>query len=203
MNLDVSPDRDSAIDRLCELIVAAAPRSLVLTGGTTAGAAYEQLASVAWRERVDWPQVTLYFGDERRVPPDDERSNYGLAHEHLLRRLRVRPREIHRIRGELPPGVAADEYDHALTGVALDFVLLGLGSDGHMASLFPGSQELIERAEHIPSALTPEPYRISNSHSRKGGATLFLTTFTRVLLPTACSPFFTTPVLRMSRRTLA
>ncbi len=66
MNLDVSPDSDAAIERLCERIAAAAPRSLVLTGGTTAGAAYELLASDAWRERIEWSQVTLYFG--RRAP---------------------------------------------------------------------------------------------------------------------------------------
>ena len=74
MNLDVSPDSERAIERLCELIAEAAPRSLVLTGGTTAGAAYRLLASEAWRDRLDWSQVTLYFGDERRVPPDDESS---------------------------------------------------------------------------------------------------------------------------------
>src|SRR4051812_50214000 len=78
MNLDISPDADAAIERLCELIAGAAPRSLVLTGGTTAGAAYELLASDAWRPRLDWSQVTLYFGDERRVPPDDEGSCYRL-----------------------------------------------------------------------------------------------------------------------------
>ncbi|MDT4947033.1 MAG: 6-phosphogluconolactonase, partial [Pseudonocardiales bacterium] len=87
MNLDISPDTKTAIDHLCERIVAAAPRSLVLTGGTTAGAAYQQLASPAWRERIDWSQGTIYFGDERRVPPDDESSCYRLAAETLLARV--------------------------------------------------------------------------------------------------------------------
>ena len=79
VNLDVSPGPDAAIERLCELIAGAAPRSLVLTGGTTAGAAYELLASEGWRARLDWSRVTLYFGDERRVPPDDEGSCYRLV----------------------------------------------------------------------------------------------------------------------------
>ena len=76
MKLDVSSTADAAVGRLCELIADAAPGSLVLTGGTTAGAAYELLASDAWRARLDWSRVTLYFGDERRVPPDDEGSCY-------------------------------------------------------------------------------------------------------------------------------
>jgi 6-phosphogluconolactonase len=143
MNLDVSPDRDSAIDRLCELIVAAAPRSLVLTGGTTAGAAYERLASESWRDRVDWPQVTLYFGDERRVPPDDEGSCYRLAAETLL--AGVRPKAVERMRGEEPDGDAEAARYAALLPARLDVTLLSMGEDGHCASLFPGSPQLAER----------------------------------------------------------
>ena len=83
MNLDVSASPQDAIDHLCDRIVSASPRSLVLTGGTTAGAAYAQLASANWRDRMDWSAVTLYFGDERRVPPEDEGSCYRLAAETL------------------------------------------------------------------------------------------------------------------------
>ena len=143
MNLDVSPDKDAAIHRLCELIVAAAPRSLVLTGGTTAGAAYEQLASESWRDRVDWPQVTLYFGDERRVPPDDEGSCYRLAAETLL--AGVRPKAVERMRGEEPDGDAEAARYGALLPARLDVTLLSMGEDGHCASLFPGSPQLAER----------------------------------------------------------
>jgi 6-phosphogluconolactonase len=142
MKLDVSPDTATAIDRLCERIVAAAPRSLVLTGGTTAGAAYEQLASEAWRERIDWSQVTLYFGDERRVPPDDTGSCYRLAHDTLI--TRVRPAAAERMRGEAADGEAEAARYAALVPERFDVTLLSMGEDGHCASLFPGAPQLDE-----------------------------------------------------------
>jgi 6-phosphogluconolactonase len=157
MNLDVSRDTDSAIERLCELIVEAAPRSLVLTGGTTAGAAYTLLASDGWRERIDWPQVTLYFGDERRVPPGDPGSCYRLAAETLL--TGVTPAAVERMRGEEPDGDAeADRYG-ALLPERLDVTLLSMGEDGHCASLFPGSPQLGERERLCVTGLAPyAPY---------------------------------------------
>jgi 6-phosphogluconolactonase len=155
MNLDVSRDSDSAIERLCELIAGAAPRSLVLTGGTTAGAAYSLLASDAWRERIDWSQVTLYFGDERRVPPDDPGSCYRLAAETLLSG--VTPAAVERMRGEEPDGDAeADRYG-ALLPERLDVTLLSMGEDGHCASLFPGSPQLAERERLCTTGLAPYP----------------------------------------------
>ena len=153
--------RDPAAD-VASLLAQHATRggTIVLTGGSTPARAYELAAEL----EPDWSGVSLWWSDERCVPPDDDRSNYGLAHEHLIRRLRVRPGAIHRIRGELPPGVAADEFDQALTGVALDFVLLGLGSDGHMASLFPGSPQLKvrdRRATDGPAGLEPFVHRVT------------------------------------------
>jgi 6-phosphogluconolactonase len=157
MNLDLSPDSGAAIDRLCELVVAAAPRSLVLTGGTTAGAAYTQLASEAWRDRIDWSQVTLYFGDERRVPPEEEGSCYRLAADTLL--AGVTPAGVERMRGEEPDGDAeADRYG-ALLPARLDVTLLSMGEDGHCASLFPGSPQLAERERLCTTGLAPyAPY---------------------------------------------
>jgi 6-phosphogluconolactonase len=153
--------RDPAAD-VASLLAQHATRggTVVLTGGSTPARAYERAAEL----EPDWSAVSLWWSDERCVPPDDDRSNYGLAHEHLIRRLRVRPGATHRIRGELPPGVAADELDHALIGVALDFVLLGLGSDGHMASLFPGSPQLKvrdRRATDGPAGLEPFVHRVT------------------------------------------
>jgi 6-phosphogluconolactonase len=157
VNLDVSSDSPAAIERLCGLIVAAAPRSLVVTGGTTAGAAYELLASESWRGRIDWSGVTLYFGDERRVPPDDEGSCYRLVRERLLRG--VTPAGVERMRGEEPDGEAeADRYG-ALLPERLDVTLLSMGEDGHCASLFPGSPQLAERERLCTTGLaTYAPY---------------------------------------------
>jgi 6-phosphogluconolactonase len=157
VNLDVSARAEGAIDRLCERIVAAAPRSLVVTGGTTAGAAYSRLASEAWRARLDWPQITLYFGDERRVPPDDPGSCYRVVAETLL--TTVAPAGVQRMRGEEPDGDAeADRYGELLPEL-LDVTLLSMGEDGHCASLFPGSPQLAERKRLCTTGLAPyAPY---------------------------------------------
>jgi 6-phosphogluconolactonase len=157
MNLDVSKDTETAIERLCELIVEAEPRSLVLTGGTTAGAAYELLASAAWRERLSWSQVTLYFGDERRVPPDDPGSSYLLVTETLL--TGVTPAAVERMRGEEPDGDAEAARYAALLPERFDVTLLSMGEDGHCASLFPGSPQLAERKLLCTTGLAPyAPY---------------------------------------------
>jgi 6-phosphogluconolactonase len=111
---------------------------LALSGGTTPGAAYEA-AAVA-----DWSRAEIWFGDDRAVPPGDERSNYRLAQETLLHRLEAIPREVQRINGELGAEEAAREYDELLRGVSLELVLLGIGPDGHTASLFPGTSALAE-----------------------------------------------------------
>ena len=138
----------------------AAAVSIVLTGGSSVAEAYERAAAL----EPDWGRVTLWWGDERCVPPDDERSNYRLAKEALLDRLETPPAEVHRIRGELAPERAARELDEALEGVPLDLMLLGLGSDGHMASLFPGSPQLKvvdHRATSGPAGLDPFVDRVT------------------------------------------
>jgi 6-phosphogluconolactonase len=134
--------------------------SIVLTGGSSPGKAYERAAE----RSPDWGRVTLWWGDERAVPPDDDRSNYKLAKETLLDHLEVQPRAIHRIRGELGPEAAATQLDAALEGVELHFLLLGLGPDGHVASLFPGSPQLdVEdrRATAGPPGLEPYVDRVT------------------------------------------
>jgi len=134
--------------------------SIVLTGGSTPGRAYGQAAEL----EPDWSAVELWWGDERCVPPDDERSNYRLAKTALLDKLAGQPREAHRIRGELQPADAAGELDKALEGVELDLLLLGLGPDGHTASLFPGTPQLqVEdrRAVSGPAGLEPFVDRVT------------------------------------------
>lgn len=134
--------------------------SIVLTGGTTPAPAYRRAAAV----QPDWSAVTVWFGDERCVPPDDPRSNYLLARDNLLDLLERPPHTVHRIRGELQPADAAGELDRALHGAVLDLLLLGLGPDGHVASLFPGSPQL-EIEDHLatsgPAGLEPWVDRVT------------------------------------------
>jgi 6-phosphogluconolactonase len=134
--------------------------SIVLTGGSGPGDAYRRAARLA----PDWSNVTLWWGDDRCVPPEHEWSNYRLAKETLLDHLEQQPREVHRIRGELPPSEAADALDQELEGVELDFLLLGLGPDAHVASLFPGSPQLAvedRRATSGPAGLEPWVDRVT------------------------------------------
>jgi 6-phosphogluconolactonase len=144
-----------------ELLADAARRgeTIVLAGGSTPGKAYERAAAV----EPDWSDVSVWWGDERCVPPEDERSNYGLARRTLLDRLEREP-DVHRIRGELQPAVAAGAYEKDIDSVTLDLLLLGLGPDGHVASLFPGSPQLEERERLVtsgPARLEPWVDRVT------------------------------------------
>jgi 6-phosphogluconolactonase len=157
--LHVSDDPAAAVARLLA-DQAARGGSIVLTGGSTPRRAYELAAAL----QPDWGRVSLWWGDERCVPPDSELSNYRLAAESLLERVESQPAEVHRIRGELPPAEAADELHEALAGVELDLLLLGVGSDGHIASLFPGSPQLHaedRRATSAPAGLEPWVERVT------------------------------------------
>jgi 6-phosphogluconolactonase len=127
---------------------------VVLTGGTTPKEAYE-LAAV---EAPDWSNVDLWWGDERCVAPDDANSNYGMAKKALLDRLERGPRAVHRIKGELGKEQAAADYARALDETALDLLLLGIGPDGHVASLFPKAPTLRETASVLPAEAGFEPY---------------------------------------------
>ena len=112
---------------------------VVLTGGSTPRRAYELAAQL----EPDWSRVELWWGDERCVPPDDARSNYGMAKRALLDRLEQQPAAVHRIRGELGRDAGADAYDEEIGGRGTwELQLLGLGPDGHVASLFPNFQTL-------------------------------------------------------------
>lgn len=137
VDITVVADAEEAARLVAERLAeqARAGGSIVLTGGSTPRRAYELAAEA----EPDWGRVELWWGDERCVPPDDERSNYGMAKEALLNRLGRAPAALHRMRGELGRAAGADEYARELAGAgAFDFVLLGLGPDGHVASLFPG-----------------------------------------------------------------
>ena len=133
--------------------------SVVLTGGRTAGAAYAQVGAL----EPDWGGVEVWWGDERCVPATDERSNYRLARETLFKGLTTQP-IVHRIPGELGPVAGAAAYERVLPQDPYDLVLLGLGSDSHVASLFPVSPQLAERDARVaggPAGLDPLVDRIT------------------------------------------
>ncbi len=137
VDIVVVEDEEAAAGLVAERLAeqARAGGSIVLTGGSTPRRAYELAAGL----EPDWSRVELWWGDERCVPPDDERSNYGMAKAALLDRLEGEPAAVHRIRGELGRDEGTAEYEHELADVGtFDLVLLGLGPDGHIASLFPG-----------------------------------------------------------------
>ncbi|HKP18044.1 MAG TPA: 6-phosphogluconolactonase [Gaiellaceae bacterium] len=139
VDLRVFDDAEAAGEAAAALIAeaAAAGGNIGLSGGSGPRAAYERAAVL----RPDWGAVDLWWIDERAVPPDDGRSNYRMIREALLDGL-SRPPAVHRIRGEAPPEEAAAEYDAALAAVTLDLAVMGLGPDGHTASLFPNAPTL-------------------------------------------------------------
>ncbi|HEY6485335.1 MAG TPA: 6-phosphogluconolactonase [Candidatus Cybelea sp.] len=150
--LQVCADSADLAQTLANLIVTSANTAvanrggfnIALSGGNTPKAAYELLAGKVLRTAIPWDKVSVYFGDERCVPPDDERSNYRMAERAFLGAVPIPRGNVHRIRGEIEPGQAANEYASTLranfgSAPQLDLVLLGLGEDGHTASLFPGS----------------------------------------------------------------
>ena len=134
--------------------VAAAGGQIVLAGGSTPRAAYERAASAG----TPWSRATVWFGDERCVPPDDDRSNYAMAKATLLDPLGAAGPAVKRIRGELGPSAAAAEYEEELRAAEtprLDLLLLGLGPDGHTASLFPDQEALAERSKLVVGVELP------------------------------------------------
>ena len=154
----------AAADRLTALVersMAAHGNAVVsLTGGRTPRRLYSLLGDPLgpWRGRIDWPRVHVFWGDERHVPPDHPDSNYGMARTALLQHVPIPASQIHRMQGELPDaGEAARRYEDTLcvgftaagrTNLRFDVMLLGLGEDAHIASIFPGSDLVPARRVH-------------------------------------------------------
>ena len=128
--------------------------NVVLTGGTTPEQAYEQAA----KREPDWSKIEVWWGDERCVPPDHEHSNFGMAKRALLERLDVAPKAVHRMKGELGKDEAAADYEAELGDTQLELLLLGLGPDGHIASLFPNAPTLRQRKRVLPAEAGLEPF---------------------------------------------
>lgn len=127
---------------------------LALSGGSTPAPIYEALAGIAG---IPWGTVRFYFADERAVPPDDPASNYDLARRSLFDRVPIPPTSVHRMEAERPDlDEAAERYERLLPS-RLDVLVLGIGEDGHTASLFPGSSGLEETARRVMPAESPLP----------------------------------------------
>jgi 6-phosphogluconolactonase len=149
--LDAAADAVAAV--AAESIAARGRMTIALSGGSTPRGLYQRLAG-AWRDRIDWTRVHVFWGDERCVPPTHADSNYRLARESLLDHVPVPATQIHRMPGDVEPVAAARQYAATLEATlgdataglrgVLDLVLLGLGADGHTASLFPGSAAVDE-----------------------------------------------------------
>jgi len=130
--------------------------SLALAGGSTPRPVYERLAAEL-PDRDLWSRIDVFFGDERCVPADDPASNYRMAKEALLDRVPVEASQVHRMEGELSDrDIAARAYEAILPG-RLDLLVLGLGDDGHTASLFPGAVALAETRRRVVAVRAPKP----------------------------------------------
>lgn len=165
--LKVFPDSEHLIQAAAETFVRVAAKaiaaqgrfSVALSGGSTPRPLYALLGSEIFAGRIDWSRAHLFWGDERCVPPEDPRGNYHMVREILLKDIPLPPEHIHRIRGEDDPRSAAADYEREIRSffdtpdgkprTAFDLVLLGMGEDGHTASLFPGSPAIVEQTRWV------------------------------------------------------
>jgi 6-phosphogluconolactonase len=137
--------------------------AVALAGGSTPRRAYELMGENEFKSRVDWSRVYLFFGDERMVPPSSPESNYHMVNEALLTRITIPTANVHRIIGETTPAASAVSYEAELRSFfgavewpRFDLVLLGMGADGHTASLFPGSAALKEETKWVVTTRQPQ-----------------------------------------------
>ncbi|GAB5490116.1 MAG: 6-phosphogluconolactonase [Phototrophicaceae bacterium] len=156
-NLKILPDKQALIQYTAERIVRMITAtlevnerfSLALSGGSTPQPVYKMLAE-QFDQYLDWSRIHLFFGDERAVPPDNDQSNYHMVKETLLDHINIPEENIHRMQGELEPQIAAEAYEADIKSFFgnedsyFDLNLLGMGDDGHTASLFPHTDALHE-----------------------------------------------------------
>lgn len=169
MPLEILCDPDALARRAADLFALAARETaaargsftVALSGGETPRELYRHLARQQFAAKIPWRRVHVYWGDERCVPPDDARSNYGMARDAFIKHVPLPEANVHRLRGEDVPDEAARAYERELLKPparpaqseedvpAFDLVLLGLGGDGHTASLFPHSAALAEETRLV------------------------------------------------------
>lgn len=166
-DIRIYPDRTSLEDAVAKHFLLASnqavqqrERALVaLSGGTTPLGLFQLLGSPAYRSTVPWQQIHFFWVDERNVPPEEEESNYGQFKRKVLDPLQITRQQVHQIEGNLPAQEAALKYEKVLHSFAeegkpfprFDWVLLGMGTDGHTASLFPGALDPLEEQQGVIS----------------------------------------------------
>jgi 6-phosphogluconolactonase len=172
-NVQVLPDLGGISREAATLFVNASRNSIAarekfaaaISGGSTPGRLYTLLSTSPCRDQVDWQKVHFFWADERCVPREDEASNFKLVFDRLLSKVPIPNENIHRIKGEEEPEKAARDYEADIkeffggSGLPVfDLVLLGMGEDGHTASLFPGSKSLEETARLAIPVYLKKPY---------------------------------------------
>lgn len=166
-DIHVYPTTLSLSHAVCDQIVDIADRAITtrgrftiaLSGGNTPKPIYEMLSSRDYGEQINWNFTHVFWGDERCVPPTDRESNYHMAREILLNRVRIPLANLHRMHGEIEPEKAAEQYEAdlreffgkrmSLSKARFDLVLLGMGADGHTASMFPGMPAVRETEKWV------------------------------------------------------
>jgi 6-phosphogluconolactonase len=151
------------LDQACKAIAEREEVRIALSGGNTPAPVYARVAAEACD--FPWERVLFTFGDERCVPPDNPQSNFRMARENLFVPAGVPQKSIMRMRGEIDPQIAAKDYEEQLAAIATergepiyqhDLILLGLGDDGHTASLFPGTAALEEMTRRVVANFVPK-----------------------------------------------
>jgi 6-phosphogluconolactonase len=177
-DIRIFPDPEAVAKATAELFVEAASDAVakrgaftvVLSGGSTPKMLYALLAEEPYRSKVAWEKVEVYFADERAVPPDHADSNFKTANDGLLARVPIRAENVHRMRGEIDPNEAAIAYGRMLKARfgdgGPDVTMLGMGDDGHTASLFPGTPAVDETehrcvAQFVEKSTTGRSWRIT------------------------------------------
>ena len=165
----VSATADESARQAAELVAALSESAVrdrgrfavALSGGSTPRRLHAVLASEEYRQRISWPHWRIFWGDERAVRPDHDESNYRMARETLLDHVALSQAHVHRIPAELDPARAAAEYEQTIRQSldgdppVFDLILLGMGDDGHTASLFPGAEALQENSRLVAASWVP------------------------------------------------